>query len=203
MITLWTTVFGDYHRFVDAWMDAAVNANPDRILVVSDRALNIDVEVIVSEPIGPHPEVVFRNMACRHAEDGWLWQMDVDDQILPDAMTVLENRNCDVVQVGWVAQHDENQKGFPKVQSNEDYLADSANFLSIGSPFTKDVWQRAGGFPYIAYNDYGFWRRCARVGAKFEFANQVCYKYRMEWEQSLTGKKFPQKKNHLRKAQMF
>jgi hypothetical protein len=203
MITLWTTVFGDYHRFLDRWIKASVEANPDRILVVSDRPLSIDAEVVVAEPIGPYPEAVFRNAACRHAKDGWLWQIDVDDLILPDALTVLEGRDCDVVQVGWVSMENPDWKDIPSFRSNEDYLSNDNNTFTGTSPFTKDVWQRAGGFPYIAYNDYGFWRRCARVGAKFEFANQVCFQYRTEWNQSLTGKKSQQKRHHLRKAQMF
>jgi glycosyltransferase involved in cell wall biosynthesis len=203
MITVWTTVFGNYHHFVDEWLDSVVCANPDRVLVVSDRSLNIDAEVLVAEPIGPHPEAVFRNIACRHAENGWLWQIDVDDRILPDALSVLDGRDCDVVQVGLVAMDNENWKIIPSVRSNADYLSNDDNSYTAGSPFTKDVWERAGGFPYIGYNDYGFWRRCARIDAKFEFANKVCYMYRTQWDDSLTGKNAQQNKHNIRKAMVF
>jgi hypothetical protein len=193
-VTVWTTVFGTYHRFLDGWLEAATQAGADRLLIVSDRPLDVPADVVVQEPQGAFPESFMRNVACKNG-DGWLWQIDVDDRIMPDALEVLHGRDCDVVQVGYVT----GKRGLciPAVVPNARYL-NSPNGYTSGSPFTKDVWERAGGFPDIAWSDWGFWRRCARVGARFEAAGRTCYVYRQDYADSLTGKY--QDKRHVREA---
>lgn len=183
-VTVWTTVFGTYHRFLGGWLEAAHGANPDRVLIVSDRPLNVDGDVIVAEPYGEFPEAHMRNVACESGH-GWLWQIDVDDRIMPDALGVLEGRSCDVVQVGY--QSTAGGIHIPTVVAHDLFLGGWNRYIS-GSPFTKDVWVRAGGFPHVAWSDWGFWRRCARIGAKFEAAGRACYVYREEPHDSLTGR---------------
>lgn len=184
MVTVWTTVFGRYHRFLPDWLSAVEAAEPARVLVVSDRMLSLPVDVVVVRSSSEFPEAEMRNVACRES-DGWLWQIDVDDRILPDALRALEGRVCDVLQVGY--QSSAGHVYVPSVAPNDEYLK-HPNCYTSGSPFTKDIWERAGGFPNIAFSDWGFWRRCARAGAHFEEAGQVCYWYREEPQDSLTGK---------------
>jgi hypothetical protein len=183
-VTVWTTVFGRYHRFLDGWMENAVKAGPDRIMVVSDRPLDIAADVIVATPQGRFPEAYMRNVGCE-AGDGWLWQIDVDDRIMPDALEVLAGRDCDIVQVGYVSTA--GGRRLPTLTSNEQYLSLGHNEWMSGSPFTKDMWVRAGGFPDIAWSDWGFWRRCCRAGARVEAGGRVCYVYREEPHDSVTG----------------
>ena len=183
-VTLWTTVFGDYHRFLDGWMEAAVKTNPDRLMVVSDRPLDIDADVIVRQPNSKYPYTSMLNYGAAECGDGWVWRIDVDDRILPDALQVLEGRDCDIVVVGL-----ESTKGYtniPRVVNHDKFLV-GGNRYTAGSPFTKDIWERAGGFPDIAHCDWGFWRRCAKLGARFEAAGRVCYVYREEFHDSLMG----------------
>lgn len=184
MVTVWTTVFGGYHRFLPGWLDAAAAARPDRLLIVSDRHLEVPADVIVAEPVGEFPEHRFRNIACE-AADGWLWQIDVDDRIMPDAVGVLAGRTCDVVMAGF--ETTSGGRHVPEVLPHSDFLQGPNRYAS-GSPFTRDVWERAGGFPNIAFSDWGFWRRCARIGSTFEAAGRPCYWYRDEPEDSLTGR---------------
>ena len=184
-VTIWTTVFGGYHRFLGGWLEAAEAANPDRILVVSDLRLKVSADVVVARPSGRFPEASMRNVACQNG-DGWLWQIDVDDRIMPDALQVLKGRTCDIVQVGYVSTA--GGRRLPTMTSNEQYLAQRHNEWMSGSPFTKDIWERAGGFPDIAWSDWGFWRRCCRAGAAVEAGGQVCYIYREEPHDSVTGR---------------
>lgn len=184
MVTVWTTVFGGYHRFLPGWLEAAVAARPDRLLIVSDRELEVPADVIVAEPIGRFPEHRFRNLACE-AADGWLWQIDVDDRIMPNALEVLAGRDCDVVIVGY--ESTAGNRHVPDVLPNREFL-EGPNRYTSGSPFTKRIWAEAGGFPDIALSDWGFWRRCARAGARFEAAGRPCYWYREEPQDSLTGR---------------
>jgi hypothetical protein len=184
-VTVWTTVFGRYHRFLPEWLECAERAGPGRILVVSDRPLDVAADVVVAEPQGRFPEAFMRNVACENG-DGWLWQVDVDDRIMPDALQVLVGRDCDVVQVGYVSTAGGHRN--PTLTSNEQYLANRHNEWMSGSPFTKDMWVRAGGFPDIAWSDWGFWRRCCRAGARVEAAGRPCYVYREEPSDSVTGR---------------
>ena len=184
-VTVWTTVFGGYHRFLPGWLEAAEAANPDRILVVSDLRLKVSADVVVARPSGRFPEASMRNVACRNG-DGWLWQIDVDDRIMPDALQVLNGRVCDIVQVGYVSTA--GGRRLPTLTSNEQYLNNRHNEWMSGSPFTRDIFERAGGFPDIAWSDWGFWRRCCRAGAVVEAGGQVCYIYREEPDDSVTGR---------------
>jgi hypothetical protein len=184
-VTVWTTVFGTYHRFLPGWLESARLAGPDRILVVSDRPLDVDVDVVVAQPEGRFPEAYMRNVACENG-DGWLWQVDVDDRIMPDALRVLEGRECDIVQVGYVSTAGGHRN--PTLTSNEQFLNNGHNEWMSGSPFTKDMWTRAGGFPDIAWSDWGFWRRCCRAGARVEAAGRPCYVYREDPSDSVTGR---------------
>lgn len=184
-VTVWTTVFGDYHRFLEGWLDAAKAANPDRILIVSDRDLQVSADVVVATPSGRFPEASMRNVACENGDD-WLWQIDVDDRILPDVLGTLDGRDCDVMQVGYCSTR--GVQPLPQPLSNKQYLAARKNMWTSGSPFTKDIWIRAGGFPDIAWSDWGFWRRCCRADARVEFPNVHGYIYREEPQDSVTGK---------------
>jgi len=194
-VTVWTTVFGTYHRFLDGWLDAALAAGPDRVLVVSDRVLRVPADVVVATPSGRFPEASMRNVGCEHS-DGWLWQVDVDDRIMPDALGVLDGRDCDVVQVGYRSTR--GPTPLPLPLTNEQFLGRDGNLWMSGSPFTKDMWVRAGGFPDVAWSDWAFWRRCCRAGARVEFARRPCYVYREEPDDSVTGRY--QDPLHIREA---
>jgi hypothetical protein len=113
-----------------------------------------------------------------------VWRIDVDDRIMADALSVLDGRDCDVVMVGIVSTKD--SVYIPSVVPHEQFLSGKNRYIS-GSPFTKEMWVRAGGFPDIAHCDWGFWRRCAKLNARFEAAGRVCYLYRDERESSLMG----------------
>ncbi|HEY7824735.1 MAG TPA: hypothetical protein VIG24_17980 [Acidimicrobiia bacterium] len=183
-VTLWTTVFGTYHRFVDGWLAAAREAGADRLLIVSDRPLDVDADVVVAQPSGEYLYPSLLNVACENM-DGWTWRMDVDDRILPGVVRMLEGRDCDVLQVG--LRGTRGAVSIPQVVPNEQMLALRCNPYRAGSAFTIDVWRRAGGFPDIAHCDWGFWRRCARIGARFQASGEVAYIYREEPEDSLMG----------------
>ena len=183
-VTLWTTVFGNYHRFLDGWMEAALKTNPDRLMVVSDIPLDIDAEVLVRQPNSKYPYTSMLNYGAEACRDGWVWRIDVDDRIMPDALHAVEGRDCDVVVVGMTSTA--GYSVIPKIVSNNEYL-NRHNCYTAGSPFTKDIWERAGRFPDIAHCDWGFWRRCAKLGARFESSETICYLYRQEWHDSLMG----------------
>jgi hypothetical protein len=186
-VTLWTTCFGSYGRFLDGWIDAAMRSGADEILVASDtpRPVPDGVRLEVVDTDFRFREAGFRNEACALAEHEWLWQIDVDDRIVPDAARMVEGHTAGVVQVGY--QRSDGPIYIPGVIANERYLASGGNSYVSGSPFTREAFEASGGFPDIAWSDWGLWRRMARAGVTFAAANQVAYWYRWEPHDSVTG----------------
>ena len=186
-VTLWTTCFGSYGRFLDGWIDAAMRSGADEILVASDteRPVPDGVRLEVVDTDFRFREAGFRNEACGLAEHEWLWQIDVDDRIVPDAASMLEGQSSGVVQVGY--QRSDGQVYIPSVIANERYLASGGNSYVAGSPFTRKALEVAGGFPDVALSDWGLWRKMARAGVTFAASGRIAYLYRWEPHDSLTG----------------
>jgi len=186
-VTLWTTCFGSYGRFLDGWVEAAVESGADELLVVSDivRPVPDGVRLVVSSTDFRFREAGFRNTACRYAAHDWLWQIDVDDRILPGMARLVDGVTAGVLQVGYVRSD-----GFqyvPPALSPEEYLGWGGNPYVSGSPFTRDAFDRSGGFPDVAWSDWGLWRRMARARVASAAAGVVAYRYRWEPHDSVTG----------------
>jgi glycosyltransferase involved in cell wall biosynthesis len=185
-VTLFTTCFGGYGRFLPGWLDAAAESGADEVLVVSDivRPVPSDVRLVVSSTDFRFREAGFRNAACRFASQKWLWQIDVDDRIVPDAVQLLAGHDADIVQVGYVRT--DGMTYVPDVIPNVEFLASGGNPYVSGSPFRASLFAQVQ-FPDVAWSDWGFWRLAARAGARFAAAGQVGYVYRWEPHDSVTG----------------
>jgi hypothetical protein len=185
-VTLFTTCFGTYDRFLPGWLDAALVSGADEVLVVADRVLPVPdgVRLHVASTDFRFVEAGLRNVACEEAREGWLWQIDVDDRILPGAVRLLEGQTADVVQVGY--ERSDGMMYVPGVIPNADYLASGGNCYVSGSPFRATLFESVR-FPDIAWSDWGFWRLAARAGATFAAAWEVAYRYRWEPHDSVTG----------------
>lgn len=183
-VTVFTTCFGTYDRFLPGWLDAAVACGADEVLVVADRMLPVPdgVRLHVATTGFTYREAGLRNVAVEVATHDWVWQIDVDDRIMPDALEVLDGQTADVVQVGYVRS--DGWVHVPQVMSNANYLASGGNSYVSGSPFRRTLNVK---FPDLAWSDWGFWRLAARSGATFAAAGRACYFYRMDWADSVTG----------------
>jgi glycosyltransferase involved in cell wall biosynthesis len=185
-VTLFTTCFGAYGRFLPGWLEAAEQSGASDVLVVSDVVREVPswVRLVVASVDAQYRESAFRNVACHHGLGEWLWQIDVDDRILPDAAGMVDGVDGDVLQVGY-----RRSDGFvyvPAVVDNDRYLCFRSNGYVSGSPFRASLFDTVR-FPDVAWSDWGFWRLAARSGAKFVAAGQVAYEYRWEPDDSLTG----------------
>jgi hypothetical protein len=185
-VTLFTTCFGTYDRFLPGWLDAAVASGADEVLVVADRLLPVPdgVRLHVGGTDFRFVEAGLRNVACEEASGEWLWQIDVDDRILPDAVSVLDGQSADVVQVGY--QRSDGFTYVPGVIPNVEFLASGGNPYVSGSPFRASLFGQVR-FPDVAWSDWGFWRLAARAGAQFAAGGRVAYRYRWEPHDSVTG----------------
>ena len=185
-VTLFTTCFGEYGRFLDGWLEAAVQSGADELLVVSDvpRPVRDGVRLVVSSTDAVYRESGFRNIACEHGREDWLWQIDVDDRVFPGATKMVDGVEADVLQVGY-----HRSDGFvhiPRVIPNDQYLRSGGNSYVSGSPFRRTLFDQVQ-FPDVAWSDWGFWRLAARAGATFAAAGEAAYRYRWEPGDSVTG----------------
>lgn len=59
-----------------------------------------------------------------------------------------------------------------------------SNMLPFGSFMTRDLFDRIGGFSETvsAYNDWNFWLRAAKAGAKFKYFPKALYHFRQGHE---------------------
>lgn len=193
-VGLVTVAHGDrYRAYLPEWARAVteLDRQPEAITVIVDR-LDCDHVKEASDTLGdslvvieissfngrtPH---VLANEAIRFTMTDWICRLDVDDLIYPHAFTPLDSWHADVCCFGL------NMNGhhglIPPRITAADVLRSPHNLLFAGSPFRRDLWQRTPGFQDIAYNDWAFWRACARVGATFLPTDTIDYFYRLDGE---------------------
>lgn len=193
-VTIFASCYGNYGKYAKRWYEAieAMTVKPDAILVATDKPLKLPKAVEQHIPgffsaavDQTYRTPLYNNWAISYSETDWLWRCDFDDQMIPDAIEKAKLVDCDVYHGGYINQH--GTEYVPGRVSATSVLKSTFNPIASGSAFTRDIWERSGGFPAIAYDDWGFWRRCARQKAKFKAANRVTYTYDHHPETSLSG----------------
>lgn len=151
-ITIATTCYGDYGRFLPDWHTSvlALNASPDSILVED------------SEPSTRYPQAELLNRLLERVETDWIWFLGVDNQALPDALDDLNLAGEDALLFGF--RRDDGLEYIPAKVSNRAYLRQSLNTWPSDSLFRVESVREAGGFPMIGHEDWGLWRRMCRLG---------------------------------------
>lgn len=187
-VTIITAVYGDkYDQFIDDWIEAieALDPAPARVLIGTDRQRDVKFEQVVCDC----KDVKWRspylwNKCIEESSTQWIWVLDIDDRFVPDALTMLET-DADVVAVG--LKISDSAKYIPQAISNDTIINTKLNYLNCGSPIKKAAWEKVGGYPEIAFTDWGMWRILARADAKFYFPNRVGYIYRKDLANSMSG----------------
>lgn len=186
-----TVAHGEHYRaFLPAWAAAVstVDRFPDAVTIVVDR---LDCEHVsrAADVLGPEIVIVeiprfegrtphvLANEAITFTPTDWICRLDVDDLLYPHAFTRLDDWPADVCAFG-INMNGQHGLIPPRVTAT-DILASPHNLLFAGSPFRRSVWERTPGFRDIVYNDWGFWRDCARAGATFLPTDTIDYLYRL------------------------
>lgn len=188
-VTIITAIYGDkYDQYIDGWSEAIDNLTikPKRIICASDRLRNIRAERIVSQPA---PGWVWKspwywNSAADMTDTEWIWVLDIDDRIKPDALENLMEQTCDIWLVGIDVNGTENY--LPPRLTNEQIASAEHCYFCCGSPIRRSWWQQN---PYkdLAFTDWCMWRTSAKMGARFEWADKVGYYYRKDFANSMSG----------------
>ena len=85
----------------------------------------------------------------------------------------------DVESDAWIlGYHRQNGEYYtaPQLTASE-YLEQPGNPFPACSAIRRDSYLRAGGFPDVAFQDYGLWRRMAHVGMTFQASTRAHYRY--------------------------
>lgn len=180
-VTVVTCIFGEGRdHFLPGWIEATLAAGPDDVIVASDHSRKVtgDVRQYVSSPTPDWrwPIAWHWNRAFGFARTEWVWIMGVDDRIRPDALRLLEGRDEDVLQVGYHRDSDDMQY-IPGARPEAAILAAPDNGLVGCVPLRRAAWEAVGGFPDVAFEDWGMWRRMARAGCRFGWIDAVAYDY--------------------------
>jgi hypothetical protein len=188
-VTIITAIYGDkYDQFIEGWSEAVSNltVEPRRVICAGDRLRDINAEQIVSQPaVGwKWRSPWYWNSAARNTDTEWIWVLDIDDRIKPNALENLMEQTCDIWLVGIDVNGTENY--LPPRLTNEQIASSEHCYFCCGSPIKRSWWQKN---PYkdLAFTDWAMWRPSAQMGARFEWANKVGYYYRKDFNNSMSG----------------
>ena len=121
-----------------------------------------------------------RNTGISNTKSKWILPLDADDELLEGALNELFNQKDADILHGNLIWRDGNFQMKPgqKEPTYEMFLGNNQIFGC--SLYKRDFWIKAGGYweePRECYEDWDFWGRCAKVGAKFKYVDKDIYLY--------------------------
>jgi hypothetical protein len=188
-VTIITAIYGDkYDQYIEGWSEAIDNLTiqPKRIICGSDRLKDIRAERIVSQPA---PGWVWKspwywNSAAEMTDTEWIWVLDIDDRIKPDALEGLMEQTCDIWLMG---MHTNGAEVYlPPHLTNEQIATAEHCYFCCGSPIRRSWWKQ-NRYRDLAFTDWAMWRTSAKMGASFGWANKMGYTYRKDFANSMSG----------------
>ena len=183
-IAIVTVAYGDLYRdFLPEWCEAInqLTISPDEIIIITDSIADAssktstllhDYRIMRAEGGHTHHPQVYVNQAIAKTSSEWIIKMDVDDLIRPDALANWPE--ADIIMFG--IAHRGGELHHPPITA-EQILAAGYNPVFSGSAFKRSLWEQ-NPFMDIIFEDWAFWRGCARQGAHFAPLGRVGYIYR-------------------------
>lgn len=179
-----------YRAFLPEWANAIsrLERRPNEVTIVTDdldeatlAAIGVGCRLTVIESEATfeyHPQVLV-NEAIDATQTEWICKMDVDDVILPHALTPLDTTEADVLAFG-IRYGD--QDLIPTGISADRILLRNSNLLFSGSPYRRELWVE-NRYRDMVFEDWAFWIGCAQQDAVFESSGTVDYVYRVHDQQ--------------------
>lgn len=129
-----------------------------------------------------------RNAGCKLANGEWIASLDDDDEFIrenvEELIEFIKTTDADIVH--FPIELFGNQSGMANETPDMEYILEN-NQLPSGSWFRKSVWQKLNGFQVPTAEDWDFWARAWRRGAKFAHFPKPIYRHRMR-DDSLSAK---------------
>jgi hypothetical protein len=179
-VTVVSCVYGKgYDQFIPSWEYAVCQLDPapDYIIVLSDRKRKVAGATVHVRPCHwTYPQAFYLQNAAARAETDWVWFLDIDDVAMEDALHGLDEVEADVWQMGY--ETSEGTVYAPEQLTGREYLELSGNPFTSCSAVRTDIFEEAGGFRDVAFQDWALWRKLALIGATFEMSGRAHYVYR-------------------------
>ena len=178
-----------YQNFLPQWAIAVAHlaTPPDQITIVVDHLPEHEIRML-NEILGSwqllttptkwvnNPQIL-ANEAISITDTDWICKLDADDLIYPHALDTLKDCPADVCMFG--INVNGKHEMIPPAVTAQQVLDSPHNLLFAGSPFRKTIWEKTAGFEDVIYDDWVFWRSCARAGATFQPTGTIDYLYRL------------------------
>jgi len=163
-----------YAAFVPRWWEAirrmspqpaevvVVHTDPEPLGILAAAPAGMAVRSVVVPGGTSMAEMV--NAGVRAASQPWCCGVGVDDMLTPDAFVYLER--ADDLHAEIMLWNHAEENGTVREGSWRPYRLLRENTVHGSCPFTVGLWRAVGGFPDVAWSDWGFWLRCAAYGAR-------------------------------------
>ena len=182
-VTVISCLYGRTHdRFLWEWLSAVrqLDPAPAEVIIATDRYRHITdgaLEVFRRHNDGTrYPQAFYLNKALEQVETEWVWIHDIDDLAFPDALEGLDDVDADVFQMGYLRS--DGLVYLPPELAAAEVLASPRNPFVAGSCVRTEALRAVGGFPDIAFQDWGLWLQLARAGATFAASDRPRFHYR-------------------------
>lgn len=183
-VTIVTCVYGNrrYARFVQRWSRAItkLTTQPEAVIISTDQPIPADhgfADILHTENQWRHPQAYHLQNAISAARSDWVWILDIDDTALPDALDGIAHVEADVWQMGY--QRSDGEVHIPPQLTASEYLVAEGNPFTGASAIYREAFKDCGGFPDVAFQDFGLWRRLALIGGTFLSSGRAHYKYNL------------------------
>lgn len=178
-VTVVSCLYGDgFEEFVQDWACsvAALDPQPDRVIVGTDRPLNIDgAAILAGDCPWRYPQAFYLQLAISAVDTEWVWILDIDDLAMSDALEGLDEVFADVWQMGFLRS--DGELYVPPRLTAAEYLGSPRNVYTASSAFRTEAFRQVGGFKDVALQDWSLWRRITHAGLRFEPSGRAHYHY--------------------------
>jgi len=164
----WGTAYKDE---VQGWWDAIQALNPaaDDVVVAYHPDDDCGVEDLPCRLVQCEirtPAAMY-HAAIATIKEGWIAGCAMDDRFYPDAFGCMPDNLDKVADVVANTLRFMSNGGVNPSAPERFATHPMVNHVMGTSWFTKDIWERTGGYPDVYWSDWGFWWKCHVHGARW------------------------------------
>jgi len=189
-VSIISTTYNDSHFLPKALSSCLQQDIEKEIIIIDDcstKPFDLDAQALVSQHgmrYIRHTKnqglSAARNTGIAAAKYPWIIPLDADDWFYPNAIKSLyEAKESFEIICGSCSDSGVYVPAIAR-EPLSPALFKRENPLICSSLFTKEIWNRVGGYvvrPFAHYEDYSFWAKCFKAGAKFKYIPITVYNH--------------------------
>ena len=172
MITVVGFAWGSaYKDEVQGWWDSVQSLNPpaDDIVIAYHPDDDCGVKDLPCRLVECQTRTcgAMINAAVATVQEGWIANLSMDDRFYPDAFACMPSNIDKVADVVANTLRFMSHNGINPSAPERMSVDRFHNHVMGTSWFTKDIWERTGGYPNVYWTDWAFWWKCLVHGARW------------------------------------